>query len=76
MARRKFAAVWWVVDDVMEYAEQYDHRISRKEALEMLESRESDIIDAMVSAGWQVIDGAIINIAPADDAEDAEQELR
>ena len=59
MKQKDFAEVSWAVEDVLHSAEELDIPISRKKAGELLRSVENRIEDAMVSAGWEVVEGAL-----------------
>ncbi|PYV24166.1 MAG: hypothetical protein DMG27_13640 [Acidobacteria bacterium] len=59
MAKRKFAIVWWSLDDVLEKAEELGVRITREEARRILQSNEERIAEAMTRAGWIPLEDAI-----------------
>ena len=59
MAQRKYAEILWIVSDVMKNAKEMDLDIDRKSAELILKSKENRIMDAMVAAGWDVIENAI-----------------
>ena len=60
MATTNFATVSWTVDDVIENANEAGIRINRRRAEKLLRHRARDIEDAMVEAGWEVIEVALM----------------
>ncbi|MDD5087768.1 MAG: hypothetical protein PHI18_03085 [bacterium] len=56
MARKVFATISWTVEDVLDKAEYLDMEIDKKVALKTLIQHENSIMDAMVAAGWEIIE--------------------
>jgi hypothetical protein len=59
MPNDRYAATEWTVDDVMQNAQQYEIEVTKRQAQRVLQSEESHIMDAMVQAGWNVIEEAL-----------------
>ncbi len=59
MALSNYATVSWSVDDVIENAREVGIRIHKERAKKLLRRRERYIEDAMVEAGWEVIELAL-----------------
>jgi len=57
---KKFAQTSWCVEDVYEEADSIGVQIDEEEAENLLTTYEDKIIDAMVSAGWDVIREALL----------------
>jgi len=62
MAKKKYAVNSWIIDDVLELAEQLEIHISKKSAEKLLKQNEEDIISAMTKAGWDVIEDALYSV--------------
>jgi hypothetical protein len=60
MRRKNYANVEWTVDDVIENCEQFGIQVTKDTAQKVLALAEHDIVDAMVTAGWQVIEEALL----------------
>jgi len=56
MAKKLYAVNSWIVDDVLELAEQLEIHISKKRAEGLLKQNEKAIMSAMTEAGWRVIE--------------------
>ena len=61
MKSSSFASVSWCVEDVIENAAQSGVNITQKRGEKLLRLYEKGIEDAMVQAGWQVIEEVLIN---------------
>jgi hypothetical protein len=59
MARRRYAKVWWMVGDVSERAKESGVELTREGARQLLESSEQRLEEAMIVAGWTVIEDAL-----------------
>jgi hypothetical protein len=59
MARRKYALVWWTVDDLSDEVAQNEIEMTDKEAHEFLSSIEKRLEEAMIATGWTVIQDAL-----------------
>jgi hypothetical protein len=59
MRRKNYANVEWTVEDVIENCEQFGIQVTKDTAKKVLALAEHDIVDAMVEAGWQVIEDAL-----------------
>lgn len=59
MAKRKYAVVCWLPEDVVENAREMGTETTDAEAAQLLEAEEMRIIDAMVAAGWSAIESAL-----------------
>ena len=59
MTTNQYALVSWCANDVLENAKSAEISVSRKEAEVLLRDQERYIADAMVSAGWEVIQQAL-----------------
>jgi hypothetical protein len=60
MQKESYANVEWTVDDVIENCEQFGIQATKDTAKKVLALAERDIVDAMVDAGWQVIENALL----------------
>lgn len=60
MKENNYARVEWTIDDVIENCKQFGIPITKDAAKKVLALTERDIVDAMVSAGWQVIEEALL----------------
>ena len=60
MQKQSYANVEWTVDDVIENCEQFEIQVTKDTAKKVLAHAERDIVDAMVEAGWQVIEDALL----------------
>ncbi|HHT9124199.1 MAG TPA: hypothetical protein ACFYD6_00095 [Candidatus Brocadiia bacterium] len=58
--KKTYANVSWIVDDVIENSRQFGIRITRDDAKKVLVHEERRIADAMVEAGWGVIEYALL----------------
>ena len=56
---KDYGAVAWNIEDVLSEADALNLNITQKEAVELLEENEDHIKEAMVSAGWIVIQNAL-----------------
>ncbi len=59
MKDKKYATVEWTAQDVIENAGQFNIDITEDDALGLLMHRECYIVDAMVEAGWRIIEDAL-----------------
>ncbi len=59
MAKRKYAVVAWLPEDVIENAKETGTGMTEAEAARLLDAEEMRIIDAMVAAGWSAIENAL-----------------
>lgn len=64
MAKAKFAVVRWIPADVVENARELGRDVTPAEAARLLATEEMRILDAMVAAGWQVIEKALVSRVP------------
>ncbi|GEM_PF-3221945 len=62
MGNADYASLCWTVDDVIENANELGISIPRGRAERLLRDHERHIEDAMVGAGWQVIE-AVLTVA-------------
>ena len=60
--KRSFATVTWVVADVLEQAREAERAITKQEASNLLAGEEKRLIEAMVAAGRDVIDDALLDL--------------
>lgn len=60
MQKRHYAKVQWTGNDVIQNCKQFDIEITRESARKVLRLKERDIVDAMVQAGWQVIEDTLL----------------
>jgi len=60
MAKQGYANIEWTVNDVLQNSKQFGIPIARDEAKEILIKEERHIVDAMLTAGWQVIEDALL----------------
>jgi hypothetical protein len=60
MQKQGYANVEWTVDDVIENCKQFGIQVTKDTAKKVLALAERDIVDATVNAGWQVIEGALL----------------
>ncbi|HHT9120975.1 MAG TPA: hypothetical protein ACFYD3_10600 [Candidatus Hypogeohydataceae bacterium YC41] len=60
MQKQNYAQVCWIADDVVENCKQFGIRITKNDAKKVLAQEERHIVDAMVEAGWQVIEDALL----------------
>ncbi len=58
-AAARFATVWWTVEDIKEYAENDDIKLTTGEARRFLTALEENIEGAAVRAGWDVVSYAL-----------------
>ena len=56
---KDYGIVTWNIEDVLSEADALNLNITQKEAVELLEENEDHIKEAMVSAGWIVIQNAL-----------------
>ena len=56
---KDYGTVTWSIEDVLSEADALNLDITQKEAVELLEENEDHIKEAMVSAGWIVIQNAL-----------------
>lgn len=61
MQEKTYANVEWTVDDVIENCKQFGIQTTKDTAKRVLALTERDIVDAMVKAGWQVIEDALLD---------------
>ena len=59
VAEKSYGGVSWNVEDVLSEAGALSLNVTQKEAIELLEENEDHIKEAMVSAGWIVIQNAL-----------------
>ncbi len=59
MEDRNYAKIEWAIDDVVENAKELEIQITKDTARKVLATKERRIMDAMVVAGWQVIEDAL-----------------
>lgn len=57
--RKAYAKIFWNVEDVQEEADRSEVSLTQGEARRLLLSIERHIEDAMVAAGWQVVQRAL-----------------
>ena len=60
MPKQNYANVSWSVDDVIENTKQFGIQITKDDAEKVLAIKERRIIDAMVEAGWLIIEDALM----------------
>ncbi len=60
MKRSGYAYIEWAVEDVMEKADELEIEITEEDAEKLLVREERHIEDAMVAAGWDILEGALI----------------
>ena len=60
MLKQIYANVEWTVNDVMENSKQFGIQITKADAEKVLKIEEGRIIDAMVEAGWLIIEDALM----------------
>ena len=65
MARRKYAKVWWMVQDISERAKENEIKVTKEFARELLESNEKRLQETMIAAGWEVIEDALAGLPPS-----------
>ena len=61
MRRKNFAAIKLTSDDIVENCNRLEIPITKAKANRLLELNEFRIMDAMVAAGWQVIEEEILS---------------
>lgn len=54
-----FASTHWSDDDIKEALEQNDQKVTKRKINKVRELAEKNILNAMVSAGWEVIETVI-----------------
>lgn len=59
MRRQIYAKVWWTVEDISEEARENEINLTTDEARQLLESLERRLEEAMIPAGWTVIQNAL-----------------
>lgn len=59
MATAKYAGVSWVPKDLIENAREMGLHLTKKQAQALLLDKEMQIIDVMVQAGWNYIEGVL-----------------
>ncbi len=56
---KQYAKTSWNIEDVLTYAQEYDYKITKKQARNLLEENEEAIVEAMIATGWDVIASAL-----------------
>lgn len=59
VAVETFAETSWCVDDVLQVAKQNNIEMNEQQAKELLEEGEEDILEAMFSVAWDVVEEKI-----------------
>jgi hypothetical protein len=59
MTRRRYASVWWMVQDVADGAKENKIELTKDEALQFLTGIEKRLEESMIAAGWTVIENAL-----------------
>jgi riboflavin biosynthesis pyrimidine reductase len=60
MPRKVYADIGWTIDDVIDNSKQFGIRITKIDAKKVLKLEERHIADAMVEAGWNIIEDALL----------------
>ncbi len=55
MARRTYAKVWWMAQDISDEGMENEIELTKNEAHQFLASIEKRLTEAMIAAGWTVI---------------------
>ncbi len=61
---KRYAVTSWDIEDVLTFAEEYDYKITKKQARILLEENEEAIVEAMIASGWEVIASALDDLKP------------
>lgn len=67
MALRTYAGVWWTPQDVSDCAKEDGVELAKNEPREFLVSIEKRIEDAMLAAGWAVIQDGLSELQRSKD---------
>ena len=62
MQKQNYAKVVWTIEDVIENSNQFEIQITKDAAKRVLAHEERRIVDAMVKAGWQVIEESLMQV--------------
>ena len=62
MARRKYARVSWMVEDLADLAKEHDVELTDDDARQLLQSKEKRLEESMIAAGWTVLDLALSDL--------------
>lgn len=57
---KNYANVCWTIDDVINNSKGIGIHIKQSDAKKILILKEKHIIDAMLSAGWQIIENSVL----------------
>lgn len=59
MRERKYATVFWTVEDILERADENEVRMTRDEAARLLGFIEERIVEKMTISGWLAVEDAL-----------------
>lgn len=62
MARRRYAKIWWMVEDITDLAKEYEVEVTKDVARQLLESNEKRLEETTIAAGWTVIQEALAKL--------------